>query len=369
MKWQDRSTGPQVHGFTSARASPSLRTPLWIVFDRLTPEARALAYRGAQEYLASETGSDFAGVFVSDMSLLTLQGYTNDRAQVARALRAAATRATSVFDSEAIRNLAVSASGSRAVAGDMSPDTPFVASAESAGRSEQVDENGHATGSSSAPYNAHVVERATTDMWERMARDQQGFATTNALLAVVSGLSKLPGRKTIVFFAEALALPDAVMPHFNAVVAAANRANVSVYTVDSLGLRVHSEDQTTGSELNAIGTQSLAISSDGTPGGNLRNMERVEDVLRKDPRTSLSLLSDQTGGFLIENTNDLASGFRKIDLDRRFHYLLTYHAEERRLQRRVARRHCESAVARGADSRAVRLHGGAYARGDSSPRL
>jgi hypothetical protein len=31
-------------------------------------------------------------------------------------------------------------------------------------------------------------------------------------------------------------------------------------------------------------------------------------VLRKDPRTSLTLLAEQTGGFLIENTNDLASG-------------------------------------------------------------
>ena len=38
----------------------------------------------------------------------------------------------------------------------------------------------------------------------------------------------------------------------------------------------------------------------------------------------MSLLADQTGGFLIDDTNDLAAGFRRIDLDRRFHYLLTY---------------------------------------------
>jgi hypothetical protein len=53
-------------------------------------------------------------------------------------------------------------------------------------------------------------------------------------------------------------------------------------------------------------------------------MERNEDVLRKDPRTSLTLLAQQTGGFLVENTNDLAGAFRQVDSDRRFHYLLTY---------------------------------------------
>ncbi len=116
---------------------------------------------------------------------------------------------------------------------------------------------GHPTSSPAAPYNGTIVQNladTTLGMWERMARDQQGYATTNALLAVIAGLGQLPGRKTVVFFAEALSLPDAVMPQFNAVIAAANRANVAVYSVDSQGLRVHSEDQTTGSEINAIGT-------------------------------------------------------------------------------------------------------------------
>ena len=53
-------------------------------------------------------------------------------------------------------------------------------------------------------------------------------------------------------------------------------------------------------------------------------LERNEDVLRKDPRTSLTLLAEQTGGFLVENTNDLANAFRRVDADRRFYYLLTY---------------------------------------------
>jgi hypothetical protein len=53
-------------------------------------------------------------------------------------------------------------------------------------------------------------------------------------------------------------------------------------------------------------------------------LELNEDNLRRDPAVSLRLLADQTGGFLINNTNDLAPGLRRIDEDRRFHYLLTY---------------------------------------------
>jgi VWFA-related protein len=160
--------------------------------------------------------------------------------------------------------------------------------------------------------------------WERLARDEQGYATTNALLAVVGALGTVPGRKTVVFFAEGLAIPDAVLRHFRNVVATANRANVGVYTIDAAGLRVHSKDQETYREVHGMGNAGLALGPDGSNQSSLATLERNEDVLRKDPRTSLTLLAKQTGGFLIENTNDLAKGFVRIDEDRRFYYLLTY---------------------------------------------
>ena len=168
------------------------------------------------------------------------------------------------------------------------------------------------------------VTRRGDELWERLERNAQGFSTTNALMALVSALGSLPGRKTVVFFAEGLALPEAVMPHFRSVVAAANRANVSVYTIDAAGLRVQSHQQETGRGVNAIGALGLETGDDGTPRNSLRRMDWLDDALRKDPHTSLSMLARDTGGFLIDNTNDLAAAFRRIDQDRRFHYLLTY---------------------------------------------
>ena len=163
-----------------------------------------------------------------------------------------------------------------------------------------------------------AVIEATNNSWELIQRDQAGYATTNALLAVVNGLGVLPGRKSLVFFAEGLAIPDAVLPHFRNVVATANRANVSAYTIDSAGLRAHSSDAATGREVRAMGAAGLAGA------GSIAMLERNEDVLRKDPRTSLTLLAEGTGGFLVENSNDLANAFRRVEADRRFYYLLTY---------------------------------------------
>jgi hypothetical protein len=47
-------------------------------------------------------------------------------------------------------------------------------------------------------------------------------------------------------------------------------------------------------------------------------------MLQLDSRTGLARLSQDTGGFLIEGSNDLSAGFRRIDEDNQFHYLLTY---------------------------------------------
>lgn len=299
------------------QASPTQTTvsaPTFValVFDRLSPEARYLAYQGAQAYLSAQHENDFAGVFLSDLSLVTIQPYTNDQAKLARALKDVASRATSVFDRNATRAI-----GPCPDCGDSHSSVPIVASAESAGRPFS---NGRALGQVSVES---LVGRSD-QLWELLSRNEQGFATTNALIAVVSALGSLPGRKTVVFFAEGLALPDAVIPHFRSVVAAANRANVSVYPIDAGGLRVQSQQQETARGVNVIGAAAVEVNPDGSTMNGLGQMEWLEGGLRKDPHTSLTLLARETGGFLIDNTNDLAAGFRRIDQDQRFHYLLTY---------------------------------------------
>ena len=68
----------------------------------------------------------------------------------------------------------------------------------------------------------------------------------------------------------------------------------------------------------------LGIGSDRTQQPLTMAFERVEDTLRLDNRTGLARLADDTGGFLVEQSNDLSAAFRRIDEDNQFHYLLTY---------------------------------------------
>ena len=297
----------------AATQNPGVTGPqfLAIVFDRLSNEARGIASKGALASLETLRDGDFVGVFLADSSLVTVQTYTNDRARIRAAIRDVATRATTRLNGpEAAENLRNRDQRGNRLPGDASPSVPVVAGAEFEGR--PVD------GRSIEAREIQAVIEATNNSWELIQRDQAGYATTNALLAVVNGLGVLPGRKSLVFFAEGLAIPDAVLPHFRNVVATANRANVSAYTIDSAGLRAHSSDAATGREVRAMGAAGLAGA------GSIAMLERNEDVLRKDPRTSLTLLAEGTGGFLVENSNDLANAFRRVEADRRFYYLLTY---------------------------------------------
>ena len=163
--------------------------------------------------------------------------------------------------------------------------------------------------------------------YESMERDQQGYSTSNGLMAVVNSMRLMPGRKTVVFFSEGLALPSNVQAHFRAVISEANRANVSVYAMDAAGLRAQSTLDETRQEMIAAARQQIQQRGSGrdyTDGAMSKQLERNEDLLRLDPHSGLGQLAEDTGGFLIRDTNDLKSGFRRIDADMRFYYSLGY---------------------------------------------
>src|ERR1044072_5464031 len=113
--------------------------------------------------------------------------------------------------------------------------------------------------------------------------------------------------------------PPSAMLKFPAVINAANRANVSIYSIDAAGLRVESGTAEAARELNSIAAAGMGNQARGDDRGGsgpyMRALERNEDLLRFDPRSGLGSLSDQTGGFLIHDTNDLVAGMRRIDED------------------------------------------------------
>jgi VWFA-related protein len=321
-----REEPPTTPKATSPKDSSSINL-VALVFDRLSPNARSLAHKAALSY-ASEFArpDDFTGVFVIDQSLRVIQPYTDNAQLVSQAIERVTSLATSTYAS--------STEQTRSLSGRSGALERQGAASETAAASAGAARDAAAAGAAGSEAGLAGMEQALAQMatrmletFETLERDQQGYATTNGLLAVINSLRNLPGRKTVIFFSEGLSLPPAVQAHFNSLINAATRANVSVYPVDAAGLRVESGNAEATRELNSLAERRMRQVGRGRDDGSgplMKSLERNEDLLRLNPHAGLGQLADQTGGFLISQTNDLTAGLRRIDEDMRAHYVLTY---------------------------------------------
>ena len=143
-----------------------------------------------------------------------------------------------------------------------------------------------------------------------MERDQSGYATTNGLFSIIAALRPLPGRKSLILFSEGIAIPPAVQRLFFGVIDAANRANVSIYTMDAAGLRAVSEQAQIRDQVNQAAAAAAAGYS--TMGGDAPLSKALEKNGGPAPgcRTTASAHSRRsTGGMIFDSTNNLRQGF------------------------------------------------------------
>jgi VWFA-related protein len=288
------------------------------VFDRMSADARRMAHKTALTFTErASSHNDRVGVFSIDLALRTLQPFTTDMDAVRVGLQLAGTQANTTFANDREEARARVESVERAQRG--------LDSLQGAGGQEN-----QSTAAIIASQQA--FEQAQLSMmrvFDQLERDQQGYATTHGLLAVVNGLKAMPGRKTIVFFSEGIAIPANVQAQFKNVITSANRANVAIYTIDSGGLRTASGTKEQRDELVQASQRRLAQEENAGRGlamreSMTRGMERNEDVLRLNPESGLGQLANETGGFAVRDTNDARAGFLRITEEMRFHYVLAY---------------------------------------------
>jgi VWFA-related protein len=291
-----------------------------LVFDRLSADNRAIAQRAALSGIPLNGElQDHTGIFTIDLQVNLVQGFTRDASAVRAGLQTIGGLSASQFQKRDRRIVELQ---ERRI--QMAPQ---LASTVQQQRQVPTQAGILGIGSMEVELAQNRMESRMLEMFDTLEREQQGYSTTNALLSVVASLQELPGRKTIVFFSEGLAVPPAAQAAFRSVVDTANRANVTIYAVDASGLRAESTIGDVRREMTAVGTDRIVqIETGALPvgGSMLRVLERNEDMLRMDPHTGLGDLARDTGGFLIRDTNDLQSAFRRIDEDMRFHYVLTY---------------------------------------------
>lgn len=296
-----------------------------VVFDSLGPESRRAAHQAVLSHLGQPSAlQPLVGLFAIDQGLRQLQAFTDNPQTVRRALGRLLTGGSTAYsglrEREAIRH-------AHAGLGDGSPQTSVVP-AEMAGEPECRLEGDDVI------RRLKVLQSRMKESFDVLERDQRGSATVNALLALVDALGAHPGRKAVLLFSEGLSVPAGAGSPLRSVVAAANRAAVSIYAADAAGLRARSAADETRRSLETLRTrlelvQAAPAGQRGPgaaemPDSGIALLERNEDALRLAPENGLGNLAEQTGGILLHGTNDLAAGLARIEEDLATHYVLSY---------------------------------------------
>jgi VWFA-related protein len=264
------------------------------VFDRLSIESRKLALDAVRKYIGGgPQAANVIGVFDLDGSLRILQPFTQD----ASALRASLDRvsATRPGSGDAMHVTDLRGPMAQGLAGGPSGGRPA---------DDLTVSREDLTGGIASAYGALQSEFGD-------------WTTVQGIGAVVAGLGRSPGRKSIVLFSEGLALAKSFDARFYALIDQANRSNVAVYTVDAAGLRAGSYSLLAGR---------YAAEATGSAAGGLGQAAPVNlgDIARAAPEVGLGILANETGGQRFDGTNDLFKAFPRLDEDLRSYYTLTY---------------------------------------------
>lgn len=187
------------------------------------------------------------------------------------------------------------------------------------------------------PATSGTAEIEDENSMDGLRTSMSAAGSLGALDYIIRGVETLSGRKSVVFISEGLRLftkPEGmetqgagrVWNTFTRVMDRANRAGVVVYTMDARGLvsgGLSAEDNPRP-EPDLPGRPGTT-STVGDPLGEIvaQNLKERLAYLR-DTQEALTYIAEQTGGFAILNTNDLAAGLRRVRDDAGGYYLLGF---------------------------------------------
>src|SRR3954465_2862912 len=275
-----------------------------LVFDHLSEDALHLAQRAMLKYVPMNGDSDIrVAVFATEPHVSLLQSFTTNRAEIRKAVAGLVPAGTAAGDQKAERRQDVVDRRRELLANTQALAAAAVTGAGGAALAQA----GPAMGQTEAEVQLLELERSMIESFDSMDRDHRGYDTTMSLVSVIRSMAEMPGRKSVVFFSEGLPVSPALSARLDDLIAAANRANITVYAVDAHGLRTRSSFTDTRREMQEFVDERLLQTGSGSTATNqplTMGFERVEDMVRLDSRTGLARLADDTGGFLVEESND-----------------------------------------------------------------
>ena len=326
---------PEAPGSAPDAATPSRANLVVLVFDVLPVATAPLARQGALDLLAKEfPANTWFAVYKVDRGMRLLQAFTSDASRLASAVDFATTgddtrRAGAATSLQTVADVPAT---STPASGPMRPDAPPNPDLAGIGGD---------------------VQRYLGELGDRV----QAFDSLYGLLAIARSLEPVRGRKSILYFAEAREVPSSVSGVYDTTIGEANRANVTIHTVDTRGLRaqrpggVSSFDKVlgsfsaqgeTGGGSGAIGNTPATASTETDGAGDL-----MSDYGPASPMwgSFLAHIANDTGGLAIADTNDLGLGLGRVVEELGQYYEVVYAPPNpvpdgrfRRIEAKVSRR-------------------------------
>ena len=287
------------------------------------PDQRLTAKKAAIDLIKGDQGGNvFYSVVLINGRLLVLQPFTSDKDALIKAIERATTGGSSsqyLAESERIKTdlrRYLGAPGGQGLGADASAAVAAPAA------------NAAPAGGGSSFVQAKLV----TIMLDMMRFDSayQGDGTRmsiESLKSLVSGLAELPGRKTVLYFTWGMYIPSNLDEMFRNLKSAANRANVTFYGLEAMGVKTWSTAAGARDQLNNA-TGDIKSDTTATEGrvstAQIRASDTAEEAGRNDTDLFLRELSEDTGGFMVANSNKLEVPLRHINEEVSSYYELSY---------------------------------------------
>jgi VWFA-related protein len=301
-----------------------------IVFHNLDPVSRTRAIEAVQEFLKSDLPPEtYIGLFLLDDHLTPVHPFTNNRAELARAVQNVFSLAPLDFASASVAVLTANPTQATiSVAVDMASHTATADLRVSGG---EISKTAITGADVSTGLSANIM-RGNQVTEQRDFSNISGMRETDKIITMIDSLGGLPGRKVVLLVTTGLVTngdPD----RFQAILNKANQSGISVYPLSAIGL----DETSTSSAANIALSQAAGVSRSQTqPVANgqgalsaakekSRMGDTVDNAVRSsDVQSSLRELAEGTGGFLIANTNDFRKPFQRVVEDVDAHYEAAY---------------------------------------------
>jgi len=291
------------------------------------PDQRLTAKKAAIDLVKGDQGGNvFYSVVLINSRLLVLQQFTSDKAALIKAIERATTGgAPSQFVAESdriktdLRRYLTTPSG-QGLGAD-------------AGAAANATNPAQATPGNTSSYSDVAVQAKLVSIMLDMMRFDASYQgddtrlTLEAMKSLVSGLSNLPGRKTVLYFTWGMFIPTNLDEMFRNLKSAANRANVTFYGLETMGVKTWSTASDARDQLNNANSN-IAADTTSTDGristAQILAADTAETANRADTDLFLRELSEDTGGFMVGDSNDLKVPLRRINEEISSYYEVSY---------------------------------------------